>query len=282
MALASSLVAFMLAIGAAVSYGFADFSGGYASKRLPPWGVMAWSQSLGVTALVVGLLMFPADMVTSGDIVWGVLAGVGGAIGLGLLYRSLAEGTMAVVSPVAAATSAILPVIVDLATGGELSTLALMGILIALVAIVTIASERSHKRLSPRLLAMAVASGAGFGTFFVAIAQTAEASGFWPLVGARAVTIPLGFMLHRFLEPPARPGGATLRWIASAGLLDMGANLLIAAALQRGPLGVVSVLSSLYPAVTAVVAAVVLKERLSRTQVAGVGLAMIAVVLLVL
>jgi drug/metabolite transporter (DMT)-like permease len=275
-------VTFILAIGAAVSYGIADFSGGYASKRLPPWGVMAWSQTLGVVALVAGLLVFPAEMVTSADISWGVFAGVGGAIGLGLLYRSLAEGTMSLVSPVAAATSAILPVIIDLATGGELSTLAVIGIVIALVAIVTIARERSHQRLNRRLLAMAIASGAGFGMFFVAIAQTAEASGFWPLVGARAATIPLGFLLHRLLEPPTRPRGVSVRWIAGAGLFDMSANLLIAAALQRGPLGIVSVLSSLYPAVTAMVAMAVLKERLSPTQVAGVGLAMIAVVLLVL
>ncbi len=272
----------ILAIGAAVSYGLADFWGGSASKRLPSWGVMAWSQTVGLPALVFGLLLFPAEMVRSADILWGVLAGVGGAIGLGLLYRSLAEGTMSVVSPVAAATSATLPVLVDLGTGGELSTLAIVGILIALVAIVTIARERSAKRLSPRLVTMAIVSGIGFGTFFVAIAQTAEASGFWPLVGARATTIPLGFMLHRLLESPARPRGVNLRWIAGAGLFDMGANLLVAAALQRGPLGIVSVLSSLYPAVTAVVAMVVLKERLSRTQLAGVGLAMIAVVLLVL
>jgi drug/metabolite transporter (DMT)-like permease len=275
-------VALVLAIGGAVFYGLGDFSGGYASKRLPPWGVMAWAQTVGLAVLAVGLLVFPAESVTGADILWGVVAGVGGAIGLGLLYRSLAEGTMAVVSPVAAATSAVLPVGVDLATGGELSTLALVGVTVALVAIVTIARERSHKRLSSRLLFMAVASGAGFGTFFVAISQTAEASGFWPLVGARAVTIPLGLILHRLLEPSVRPRGAGLRWIAGAGLFDMGANLLIAAALQRGPLGIVSVLSSLYPVVTAVAAVVVLKERLSRTQLAGVGLAMIAVVLLVL
>lgn len=275
-------MALVLAISGAVCYGLADFSGGYASKRLPPWGVMAWSQTLGLPALAVGLLLFPAEAVISSDILWGVLAGVAGAVGLGLLYRSLAEGTMSVVSPVAAATSAVLPVLVDLATGGEMSRLAGVGVLIALVAIVTIARERSKRRLTPRLLSMAIVSGAGFGTFFVAISQTAEASGFWPLVGARAATIPLGFMLHRLLEPSVRPRGVNLRWVAGAGLFDMGANLLIAAALQRGPLGVVSVLSSLYPAVTAVVAMVVLKERISRTQVIGIGLAMVAVVLLVL
>lgn len=281
-ALASSLVTFALAICGALFYGFADFSGGYASKRLPSWGVMAWSQTLGVGVLGIGLLLFPAEAVTRGDILWGVLAGVGGAVGIGLLYRALAEGTMAVVSPVAAATSAAIPVVVDLATGGELSTLAAVGIAVALIAIMTVARERSHTKLSPRLLIMAIAAGAGFGSFFIAIAQTAEASGFWPLVGARAVTIPLGFLLHRILEPPARPRGVTLRWVAGAGLLDMGANLLVAAALQRGPLGIVSVLTSLYPAVTAMIAVAVLRERLSRTQVVGVGLATIAIVMLVL
>ena len=273
---------FALAIGGALFYGFADFSGGYASKRLPPWGVMAWSQTLGVSALVVGLVLFPAEEVTGADMGWGALAGVGGALGLGLLYRALAEGTMAVVSPVAAATSAAIPVVVDLATGGELSALAGIGIVVALTAIVTVARERSHTKLSPRLLAMAVFAGAGFASFFIAISHTAEASGFWPLVGARAVAIPLGFLVHRLLEQPVRPRGVSLRWVAGAGLLDMGANLLVAAALQRGPLGIVSVLTSLYPAVTAVIALVVLKERLSRTQIVGVGLATIAVILLVL
>ena len=270
-----------LALGGAIFYGFADFSGGYASKRLPPWGVTAWSQTIGLAALGGGLLLFPADEVTSADIGWGVLAGLGGAVGIGLLYRSLAEGTMAVVSPVTAATTAAIPVVVDVATGGRLSILAAIGVAVALVAIVTIARERSRQRLSPRLLAMALTAGVGFAAFFIAISQTTEASGFWPLVGARAVTIPLGLALHRQLERPARPRGIGLRWVAAAGLLDMGANLLVAAALQRGPLGIVSVLSSLYPIVTALAAVAVLRERLSRTQLAGVALAMVAVVLLV-
>jgi len=270
-----------LALGGAIFYGLGDFSGGYASKRLPPWGVMAWSQTIGLVALGTGLLLFPAETVTAGDIWWGVLAGLGGAVGIGLLYRSLAEGTMAVVSPITAATTAAIPVVFDVATGGKLGVLAAIGVGIALVAILTIASERTGQRLSPRLLAMALVAGTGFAAFFIAISQTAEASGFWPLVGARAVTIPLGLLLHRSLECPARLRGNALIWVAAAGLLDMGANLLVAAALQRGPLGIVSVLTSLYPVVTAVAAVVVLKERLSPTQFGGVVLAMVAVVLLV-
>ncbi|MDJ0662957.1 MAG: EamA family transporter [Acidimicrobiia bacterium] len=274
-------VTLVLAVSGAVFYGLADFSGGYAARRLPPWLVTFVSQSIGLVALFAGLIIFPASRVTSGDVLWGAVAGLGGVIGIGLLYRSLAEGTMAIVSPITAATTAAIPVVVDLATGASLSATAGIGVLVAITAIVIIAGERSATRLSPRLLGMALLAGAGFAAFFIAIAQTSEASGFWPLLGARAVTIPLGWMLHRSLETPVRPDRLSLRWVALAGMLDMGANLLVTAALQQGPLGIVSVLSSLYPVVTALTAVAVIGERLTRVQLAGVGLAMTAVVLLV-
>ena len=270
-----------LAVGGALLYGFADFSGGYASKRLPPWGVTALSQTIGLVALAIGLTLFPADSVTAADMLWGAGAGIGGVVGIGLLYRALAEGTMAVVSPITAATTAALPVIIDVATGGEITPVAAVGVVLALLAIVAIAGERSTGRLNPRLLGMALLAGVGFAVFFIFISQTDEASGFWPLVGARAMTIPLAFLLHRAVEPQIRPRTEPMRWVAIAGLFDMGANLLVAAALQRGPLGIVSVLSSLYPVVTALIAVAILRERLSRIQLGGVALAMTAVVLLV-
>jgi drug/metabolite transporter (DMT)-like permease len=272
---------FALALGGALSYGLADFSGGYASRRLPPWGVTAWSQTIGLAPLAIGIGLFPATRVTAADLLWGAAAGVGGVIGVGLLYRSLAEGTMAVVSPLTAATTAAIPVVVDLAVGGTLAVVSALGVVLALAAIATIAGERSEQRLSPGLVLMALAAGTGFAVFFIAISQTAEASGFWPLVGARAVTLPIGVLIHRSLEPPVRPTLAGFRWVAVAGLLDMGANLLVAVALQRGPLGVVSVLSSMYPVVTALVAVAVVGERLTRVQMAGVVMAMVAVALLV-
>jgi len=269
-----------LALGGALFYGLGDFSGGFAAKRNPPWGVMAWSQTVGLATLGAGLLMFPADRVTSADLAWGAAAGIGGAVGIGLLYRSLAEGTMAVVSPMTAATTAALPVLVDLVSGAELSLVAAIGVIAAILAIATIATERSERRLSPRLIGMALAAGSGFAMFFIAIAQTTEASGFWPLVAARVVTIPLGVILHRSIERPMQLAVGRW-WIVAAGTLDMGANLLVAAALQQGPLGIVSVLSSLYPVATALAAVLILHERLSRIQLTGVALAMVAVVLLV-
>lgn len=271
----------LLALGGAISYGLADFSGGFASRRNPPWGVTFWSQLIGISVLALGLILFPATAVTAADIAWGAVAGIGGVIGIGLLYRSLAEGTMAIVSPVTAATTAAIPVVVDVLTGGSLTPLTGVGVVLALAAIATIAGEKSERRLSPRLLLMALAAGVGFAAFFVAIAQTGEEAGFWPLVGARVVTVPIGFLLHRSLESRVVFDREGLRWVVTAGLLDMGANLLVAAALQRGPLGVVSVLSSLYPVVTALTAVMLTGERLNRIQLAGVGLAMVAVLLLV-
>jgi drug/metabolite transporter (DMT)-like permease len=273
-------MAFVLALGGAVMYGIADFSGGNAARRTPPWAVVAWSQLIGLAALAAGLVLFPAEELTGSDLLWGMIAGAGGIVGIGLLYRSLAEGTMAVVSPVTAAATAVLPVVVDVATGGRLSVAVAIGVVLAVIAIVTVAYERSEKRLEPRLLIMALGAGAGFALFFIAIGQTAEASGFWPLVGARAVSIPAGFALHHTLEARSdtRVGWG---WVAAAGLLDTGANLLVAAALQRGPLGIVSVLASLYPVVTAVAAMVVLSERPTWVQYGAVAVAMLAVVLLV-
>lgn len=272
---------FALALGGALSYGLADFSGGYASRRLPPWGVTVWSQTIGLLPLAVGIGLFPATRVTVTDLAWGAAAGVGGVIGVGLLYRSLSEGTMAIVSPLTAATTAAIPVVVDLVAGGTLGLASALGVLLALAAIATIAGERSEQRLSPRLVLMALAAGTGFAIFFIAISQTAEASGFWPLVSARAMTLPIGLLIHRSLEPRIRPTLAGFRWVAAAGLLDMGANLLVAVALQRGPLGIVSVLSSMYPVVTALVAVAVVGERLTRVQMTGVLMALTAVALLV-
>ncbi len=272
---------FALALGGAICYGFADFSGGFASRRLPAWSVTVWSQSIGTVALVVGLVAFPATNVTAADLIWGAAAGAGGVIGVGLLYRSLAEGTMAIVSPLTAVTTAVIPVVTDLLTGGSLTPITGIGVVLAVAAIATIAQEKSEQRLTGRLLVMALAAGVGFAAFFIAISQTSEASGFWPLVGARAVTLPLGYLLHRSLERPVRPDRAGLRWVAAAGLLDMAANLFVAVALQRGPLGIVSVLSSLYPAVTALAAVILVGERLNRIQLVGVAMAMVAVALLV-
>jgi drug/metabolite transporter (DMT)-like permease len=224
----------------------------------------------------------PVEEVTAADLAWGAIAGIAGLVGLVILYSTLAAGTMSVVAPISGAVAAAIPVVFDLARGKDMSLLRVLGIALALAVVLLVGLDHSARHLDVRLLLQAAAAGVAFAAFFIALGFTDEASGLWPLVAARSVTIPISFVVALALGVSAPPHGHDLSLVAAAGTLDMGANVAIALALQRGPLGINSVLSSLYPAVTAVVAVVVLKERPSTQQLVGIGLALAAVLALAL
>jgi drug/metabolite transporter (DMT)-like permease len=270
----------ILALSSAVFYGLGDFLGGISTRRSSVWTVTAWSQTLGLGVLVIGLIVVPAEAVTSADILWGALAGVIGLAGLAALYSTLASGSMTIVAPIAGATTAVIPVIVDLSRGAELSTRHWIGIGLALGAVLLIGINPASRGTDVRMVGRAVLAGAAFGIFFIALAQTSEASGLWPLVGARGTTIPIAFAIAGFKRVAAPPRGRDLGMLAVLGNLDMAANVAIALALQRGPLGISAVLSSLYPAFTAVTAVIVLHERPRPGQTVGIVLAMGAIVAL--
>lgn len=272
----------ILALTSAVFYGLGDFLGGIATRRSSVWTVTAWSQTLGLSVLLVGLLVVPAEVVTPPDIVWGALAGVIGLVGLAALYSTLASGSMTIVAPVAGATTAVIPVVADLSQGAELSARHWFGIALALTAVILIGFDPTGRRTDARMIGRAIFAGAAFGIFFIALAQTSEASGLWPLVGARGTTIPIAFVIAGFRGVAAPPRGRDLGMVALLGNLDMAANVAIALALQRGPLGISTVLSSLYPAFTAIAAVIVLRERPRPAQTVGIALAMGAIVALAL
>jgi drug/metabolite transporter (DMT)-like permease len=115
---------------------------------------------------------------------------------------------------------------------------------------------------------------------FVALGQTAPESALWPLVGARTATIVVSFAAALATRALVRPPVQVLGILGLMGFLDMTANVTVALALQRGPLGINSVLSSLYPAFTALAAIAILRERPSGQESAGIGLAMAAIVAL--
>jgi drug/metabolite transporter (DMT)-like permease len=272
----------ILALSSAVFYGLGDFLGGISTRRSSVWTVTAWSQALGLGVLVIGLLVVPADVVTAPDILWGALAGVIGLAGLALLYSTLASGSMTIVAPIAGATTAVIPVIVDLAQGAEMSTRHWIGIGLAVGAVLLIGIDPASKGTNVRMIGRAILAGTSFGIFFIAFAQTSEASGLWPLVGARGVTVPIAFAIAGLRGVAAPPKGRDLGLLAVLGNLDMTANVAIALALQRGPLGISAVLSSLYPAFTAITAVIVLHERPRPAQTLGIVLAMGAIVALAL
>lgn len=270
----------LLAALSSLVYGTADFAGGMASRRNDGLVVTVVSQTFGCVVLVAALVLWPEVTVHPADLWWGAFAGVGGGLGLMCFYPALARGPMSVVAPTTAVCSAIVPLLVGLATGDRPAPLALVGVLLAIPAIVMVARESgSHGRAEPRIVAMAVLAGVGFGTFFIGMAQTSSHAGMWPLAGARVASIGLVGLVCVATRRSLRPTEGTTGLVAVAGMLDLVANALYLLAATRGLLSVVSVLGSLYPAATVILAVLFLHERLAKSQWVGVALAALAVAL---
>jgi uncharacterized membrane protein len=177
----------VLATVCAVVYGTADFFGGLATRRSRVLAVVVLSQITGL-ALVVALLPFLPETLTTGALTWGMAAGVSGAAGLVLFYRALATGVMSVVAPLTATASAILPVLFGLATGERPEPVALGGVVLALLAVLLVSRDSSPAATAGRnygSILTSLAAGAGFGGFFILLSQAPEDSGMWPLFGAR-------------------------------------------------------------------------------------------------
>jgi drug/metabolite transporter (DMT)-like permease len=275
-----------LSLAVAVFYGAADFCGGLATRRASALAVVVWSQAAGLLVLLAALPFVPGVLRPS-DLVVSAVCGVCGTLAVGLLYRGLAIGVMGVVSPITAVLCAALPVAWGIGRGERPAALALVGIAFALVAVVLVsaatpapaeptgepAARRGSRGRIPPGIPEALGAGVAFGIFFIALAQVHRDAGLYPLLGTRVISMLLllgaAFALRRPLRV-ARPGLPT---IALCGALDMGANVLYIFAAHAGALSIVAVLSSLYPAATVALAGLVLRERLVRTQWAGVGVA---------
>jgi len=284
------MLAVALALAAAMFYGAADFCGGLATRRSPALAVVVWSQAVGLVVLIAALPVVPG-VLRAGDVGWGLACGIAGAFAVGLLYRGLAIGVMGVVSPITAVLAAAIPVAFAIARGDRPAPLALTGIALALVAVLLVSAatpaatgddaplarvERPHR--FPPGIPEAIGAGIAFGFFFIAIAQTHRDSGLYPLVGTRITSLTvlaLGAVVLRKSLRVSRPG---LRTIVVAGALDMAANVFYVVAAHAGALSIVAVLTSLYPAGTVALAAVVLHERMVRLQWTGVAIAFAGVI----
>jgi uncharacterized membrane protein len=202
---------------------------------------------------------------------WGVLAGAGTTAGSLLLYRGLAEGRMNVVAPLSGVIAASVPVLVGLGTGDRPGTVTLIGVGLALPAIVLVSLVRSpqvatHSSGAP----YGIGAGLGFAALFIALERPGDAAGVWPLLSAEIVavlivaTVTVIRRQSLLLRTVAETGGAVL-----VGILGGGATLLYLQATRHGLLSVVAVLVSLYPALTVILAAILLRERSTRVQIIG-------------
>jgi drug/metabolite transporter (DMT)-like permease len=277
------VIAVALALLSALAYGLSDFVGGVFSKRASPWSVALVGQLAGAV-VVLGLSALTDGTPTGTALGWAVVAGVGNGLGTAFLYRGLSSGRMGVVAPVSGVGAALVPVAVGLLTGERPPTLVWVGILAALPGIWLVAREPATGDVTGGAsrgsgAVDGVLAGLGFGALFAALAQIPDSAGFLPLalnqlVAAAVVVVVASLLRTPWL--PREPAAAAGVLTGVLGALATGAFLV---ASQQGFLTVTAVLASLYPAVTVVLAATVLREHIHRAQAAGLVLCGVAVAL---
>lgn len=273
-------VVILLSLCSAVAYGLSDFVGGVLTRRANAWAVAATSQATGAV-LAVGFATARVGDFHAGSLLWGALAGVGSGAGNVFIYRGLAGGRMAVVAPVSAIAAAAVPVLVGLATGERPGILPVIGVLMAMPAIWLVSGGSSGTSdCHRRDLVNGLVAGLGFGVQFSALGQIPQQAGLMPLAVSQGVSV-LAIVLGAVaLSAPWLPRDRFSRLGAVAGLLAGTATVCFQLAVQYGLLTIAGVLASLYPAVTVLLAAVVLRERIHRSQGVGLALAGAAVALI--
>ena len=266
----------LLGLLAAFCYGTSDFAGGVGGRRGDPTAVAVIGQPFGMVAAIIAIIVVRGGAPNTAAIVWGALAGLGNGIGTIALYRGLATGRIGLVAPLSALISAALPALVGLMQGEHLSISGWVGLLAALPAIVLISSghDRSPGGSQAAVIA-AVVAGTGFALLFIGLGRAGTRAGAWPLLPCDAVDLVfvLGVAMIGQSRSRALVWAKSWTWGALAGVLGGLASLTYLAATGDGALAIIAVVTSLYPAVTVVLARVVLRERWSPPQLAGMLIA---------
>lgn len=281
----------LYALGAAAVYGAADFLGGTVAKRATTLAAVVATQGAGLLLLLLFTPLMLDAVVTPNDVLFGMLAGLTGSVGVALLYRGLAMGPMSVVAPITAVCAVVIPLIAGLMFGETLTPLAALGVAMAIAAVVLLGQDATSTDDTggvPRSAAhvaqavrIALASGVAIGGFFVCLGRTAAPAGLWPLAVSRTVSVTVFLIAALTSRQTWRIPAAALAPAIGCGGLDMIANGLYLAAVRQGQLSLVATLASLYPASTVLLARFVLGERLGRWQQVGVAAAVAAIVLIV-
>lgn len=275
------MIALVLALGSSLAYGTADFLGGLGARKAH---VLRTVMIAAPASLVVELVLWPllGASFTPASLAWGAASGVASAAAFLLLYRTLAIGPMNVLSPVTALVSAMLPVAVGLLQGEHLGAAGLIGLPLALAAVVLVSAGPGARSTRPtgKALLLAFGAGAAIALQLVFLHQAPADSGVAPLIIGRTVASVITLTAAALLRQRLGPEKPAYALSATAGALDSIANLLFLIAARSGDLAVVAVIVALYPAGTVLLARRVLAERLQRSQLWGLGAAALAVGLL--
>ena len=274
------MTAVVLALLGAVSYGVSDFIGGLASRRTSVWPVAILSCVGSLVGAVALALLEPGHPAAS-QVWWGVVAGVGAGAGTAFLYRGLSGGRMGVVAPVSGVGATVIPVLVGVWAGERPSAVVWVGMAVALPGIWLVSREESSASTPPggSGLVDGLLAGVGFGVLFAALGQIPEGAGYWPLAAAEVAAVVTVVVACLALGGEVRPHAGEQWWGLVSGLLAAAAGVSFLLATHEGLLTVSSVLISLYPAFTVLLASLVLRERVHQVQAVGLALCGVAVVL---
>jgi len=295
------ILSVVLALAGSLFYGVSDFFGGLSTRRLQVVPATTIIHVFATVSLLIAMLFVTASF-EPGAILWGGIAGVAAIVGLLTFYAALADGPMSLVAPLIAVVGAVVPVAFAVVSGERLPVLAWIAIVLAIVSalLVSVTHADAAARVRPRTVVVGVVSGIGLGTALIALDQAPESAGLATVIVEVAVGLAamlLLLALTRLSRPIRRffaqfdhqpEGGAVVsvsqaRMLAAAGGVLVGAsNAFVLFALQAGSLAVVSVLVSLYPLATIVLARFTLHEKVSRVQLLGMALALVASVMLAL
>jgi drug/metabolite transporter (DMT)-like permease len=275
----------VLALASALTWGAGDFFGGLATRDAKAVSTTLVSQFVGLLGLVVVCVLGAGGSFVFVDIAWGTTAGLCAVGGLGLFYESMGRGPFGPVASITSVVSGAIPIVVGLALGEKPSLLVLVGVSVAVVAILLIAGEKrkpGEPESSRSAMVLALGAGVLFGAYFVLLSRAGSASGLWPLVAGRtAASVALGLTIlvlgYGKANPAFAPKRHALRLAATAGLLDASANALYFYASRNGLLSVVAVLASMYPVSTILLARVSLRETVSHRRLAGMLVGLFAV-----
>jgi drug/metabolite transporter (DMT)-like permease len=270
------VTAIALAFVASVAWGIGDFLGGVTSRRLATLTVLAVSEAAGLVLLGILAVGSGEGAPDGASITAAVGAGIAGLVGLGALYQGMAVGAIGVVAPVST-LSALIPLTYGLLGGERPGAVQLAGAAAILLGVALVSREPGPAggRMATGV-GLALVAAVGFGLYFVLIDVASEASAPWAVFVSRGVASAIAVAValqRRALRPPTH----FLPALVAIGCFDAGANALLAAALNRGYTSIVVVVASLYPVVTVLLAATLLRERIAPLRAAGICAALVGV-----
>jgi drug/metabolite transporter (DMT)-like permease len=277
-----NLLGIFFALTSAAVWGSGDFSGGQATRKSHQYQVLMLAAISGIVVLFLSALVRGEGLPSGRSFFWGAMAGAAGALGMAALYKALSLGNIASVAPTSAITCALLPVLFGMLTVGLPKPAQLTGFALSFFGIWLLSkSPKAGDSTIRKGLLLAFLSGIGFGGFFIFIAMVEKEQVFTPVLVARTVTLIIAFILLRLNHIP-RPGILSNPLALLAGVLDTGGNIFYLLATHFTRLDIAALLSSFYPAATVLLAGIILKEKVSRTQWAGMALCFLALVLIIL